>query len=552
MISEIDIPSHLRQYRQNRDVEELADRVYGEIGMPLSQYAVAAKLESMGFQDRYVELETPYNSVFELAVDVYQVLIKRLQHQVLNGDLSSYQSVTDRLSAGGILVGIWSFIRDYSLGLLFMAPLVSQILAIIFTSYALWAWLYFNIFQASVIAFGTILAFIATGGLTLSASREISRYVASNNYNLGYKIVKRYLLMGTVALLLLAALIYAINLITLFFPQQGMLISLVYMVVIGFWILSSVITYALKIYHWILLSVLAGTVFVITGMEYLHIGIYLSHWIGIGISSLIMSGYGIIFFYSQSGEKEEQIFQEQKLPPFEVLYYTNYQYFLYGTAYFAFLFLDRILAWSANNTNQPYIIWFDTAYELGMDWALIGFMLVTASLEYSIRKFSKIILPLQKQANPLFPESFNKYFQRFYWRQVILLIVIGCIAIVANYYLVSSLQYYEAQYQVVNDFFVSDIVFKVFWLASVGYLATSFGLLNSLFFFTLGKPGPVLQGIGGAIMANIIVGYLCSRLISYEYATIGLIAGGFAFASITGFHIIKFFKKLDYNYYSSY
>ncbi len=96
------------------------------------------------------------------------------------------------------------------------------------------------------------------------------------------------------------------------------------------------------------------------------------------------------------------------------------------------------------------------------------------------------------------------------------------------------------------------MTFKVFWMASIGYLFLIYGLLNSLFFFTLNRPELVMYAIMGSLFVNFITGFLCSRIFGLEYAVIGLIAGSVVFAVSTGILAKRFFKHLDYFYYSAY
>ena len=89
-------------------------------------------------------------------------------------------------------------------------------------------------------------------------------------------------------------------------------------------------------------------------------------------------------------------------------------------------------------------------------------------------------------------------------------------------------------------------------MGATGYIFLIYGLMNSLFFFTLNRPEFVMYAIVPSLVVNCIVGYVCSRVISFEYATIGLIAGAVTFAVITGLIARRFFRHLDYFYYSAY
>jgi len=214
--------------------------------------------------------------------------------------------------------------------------------------------------------------------------------------------------------------------------------------------------------------------------------------------------------------------------------------------------MDRILAWSAGPPPPEYIIWFNTPYELGMDWALISLVITIAMLEFSVHSFSKNLIPAQKKATISKTKLFNRFFKRFYIKQVLLLLVIGSLSIIGTYYGVLSLRIFENEVPEIADFFANPMTYKVFWMASIGYLFLIYGLLNSLFFFTLNRPELVMYAMIGSLFVNFIVGYLCSRIFGLEFAVIGLIAGSIVFATVTAILAKRFFKHLDYFYYSAY
>ncbi|MDR8389778.1 hypothetical protein NC796_01430 [Aliifodinibius sp. S!AR15-10] len=529
-------------------VDHLSRKVRQSMEVPTDVYAVAVELESMGVNDKRARKEYRFNSIFDLAEEVYEQIKQELDEE-LSEDKTKQQQ---KLTSGSVWERILAFVRYYGAGLLFMAPMFSQILSVVFITYSLWAWLYFNELQATVIAIGTIVAFVATGGITLTAGREISYYFrGQENYYLSYKVSRNIFGIGLLVLLAVGMLIYLVNLVIPFYPHNMMVLSGIYMLFIGIWLLSSTILYALQKHFMILMAVLAGTGVVILGMEYLDMGIYYSHWFGIFISSLVMLIYSFSFLKYQIYKNEADT-KKQHLPKFEVKYYNNYRYFIYGTCYFLFLFLDRIMAWSTGTPPPPYIIWFNTSYELGMDWALISLVLITASLEYSVNRFSTLILPIQKKTNLTFNKKFHDFFKDFYIRQLFLLSMVGLLSIIGNYYLVNSFRGMSSEIQIVEDFFSSAVLYKVFWLASFGYLFTSVGLMNTLFFFTLGRPEPVVRAMTIAILVNIVVGFVCSRWYSFEYAVVGLVAGGLTFAVITAVYARRFFGDLHYYYYSAY
>lgn len=527
-------------------VDQITERVYELIGNPISKWAVAATIESLGVRNVDAQTDYGYQSVFELGDEVYRRIKTREQKAAFEDEQDE-----DGFKFGGLGRTLKLFAKHYTAGMVFSMPMLSQIIAIIVFEYALWAWFDFNEAQATVVALGTMLSFILTGGFIQTLGRLVSKYKGEGNYYLAAKATVSVLKIGIPFVLISAVVIFAINLILPFYPQQLIILSMIYMVLISLLLLSASVLFATEQRLMILIGIVAGTIFVIFGMDFAGLGIYISQWLGILTSTVIISVYAFIYYRLKIRTLRQELFK-QSLPEGEVSYYNTYRYFVYGFCYFTFLFMDRLMAWSAGPPPPEYIIWFNTPYELGMDWALISLVITIAMLEFSVHSFSLNLIPAQKKAVISKIKLFNRFFKRFYIKQILLLLVIGGLSIVITYYGVLSLRIFENEVPEIADFFANEMTFKVFWLASIGYLFLIYGLLNSLFFFTLNRPEMVMYSMIGSLFVNFITGFLCSRIFGLEYAVIGLIAGSAVFGISTGILAKRFFKHLDYFYYSAY
>ncbi|RNC86135.1 MAG: hypothetical protein ED557_01385 [Balneola sp.] len=509
----------------------------------MSSWAVAATIESLGIRDIDAQTDYGYPSVFELAEYVYE----QIQNQIANSG-KEFKKKKHRV---GFFESIGLFGKHYSAGLVLSMPMLIQIAAILIFEYALWAWLRFNEAQATVIAFGTIASFIITGGFIQVIGRLVSKYKGEENYYLAAQAIVKVLRFGVPFVLLCALILILLNAAFPFYPASMLLLSVVYLVLISMLLLTAAVLFATELRFMILFSITVSTFLVIGLMEITSLGVYVTQWIGIIFATLIMGGYSFLYYRIKIRELRQELLK-QTLPNQEVSYYNNYRYFVYGFCYFLFLFMDRLLAWSAGPPPPPYLIWFNTPYELGMDWALISFVITIATLEYSIHAFSKHLIPAQKNISLNNFRIFNKYFRSFYLRQLLLLFIICSASVFATYYGILSLRVFEQQIPEIRDFFANPITFKVFWMGSIGYVFLVYGLLNSLFFFTLNRASFVVYPILIALLINFVVGFVCSRWYGMEYATVGMLAGAVTFALITLLLARRFFKHLDYYYYSAY
>ena len=240
-----------------------------------------------------------------------------------------------------------------------------------------------------------------------------------------------------------------------------------------------------------------------------------------------------------------------KMPRYSIIAWSVSPYFVYGIMYFGFLFLDRIIGWSApylpGGAPPPYIIWFRTPYEVGIDLALISLILTIAMLEYTINEFSTMLIPTQQKVKAVKVQRHNLSFKIFYFRQVALLVIVAIISIIVSYHVVEWLK--TLPEAVLGDNVITPFVFR--W-GMVGYAFMALGLLNSVFFLSLSRPKFVHRSIGIGIIVNVIVGFILSRTVIYYYSVIGMVAGAIVFAAVSTWFALKIMDELDYYYYSSY
>ena len=88
------------------------------------------------------------------------------------------------------------------------------------------------------------------------------------------------------------------------------------------------------------------------------------------------------FSWLRSKKSKNQANREIKLPRLNALIYSLTPYFCYGTAYFSFIFADRIAAGTAINPALGLIFAINSEYQRRMDIALLNFLLLVPLVEY--------------------------------------------------------------------------------------------------------------------------------------------------------------------------
>ncbi|MCX6134837.1 MAG: hypothetical protein NTU47_13575 [Ignavibacteriales bacterium] len=446
---------------------------------------------------------------------------------------------------------ILRFFRYYGEGAVTAMPMIGQIVCILVLRYSLWAWVDFTEAQATIVALGTLLSFIVTGGFIQSIGREGIRLVGSENYFLAEKICWKLVAQGTFTVLGVAIAIFLANLVIPLYDTRLTLVSLMYYVLLSeIWLYSSVAVVLSRPMS-VLAVTLAGVVPVYCIMEYTSLGIYLAHWSGMGFALILIMLYTMIVF-RRTAESTIPELKSGRLPKPSVRAYLIAPYFVYGVFYFLNIFIDRFVSWSAPSPEPPpYMFWFRTSYELGLDWALISLVFTLALLEYIIHEFSHFQIPAQKAVKCVRVEDYIGFFRRFYRKFLFLVAVVAVIDILVTYFGVMYFRQFS-EIKEVREFFSSPTTYLVFYAASVGYLLIAIGLYNGLFFFTLSRPEFVLRSIIPATAVNLLVALIASRCIHYEYGVLGLVAGGATFAVLSTRYAQEFFRNLDYYYYAAY
>jgi len=525
------------------DRELLARDVQGVLGNPIDSWQVAATLESLGIRDVDAREQFSKENVFELATEIEQ-LIRETKRVPVEAPVVQRKKKrrTGRLKR---------VVRYYGKGALTALPIFGQIAAILILRYSLWAWVDFTEAQATVVALGTLLSFVVTGGFIQGISREGIRYIGSQNYFLAEQVSWKLVGYGTITVLLVGCTILLLDLMIPFYDTQLVLVSLTYYVLLSeLWLYSSV-AFVLNRTLSVFVIMTAGVVPVFYIMEFTSLGIYVAHWCGLVFTLIVMMTYTITDFRSLASMTASEL-KLGRLPRPSVRAYLVAPYFVYGFFYFLNLFIDRIVSWSAPHPElPPYVIWFRTPYELGMDWALISLVMTLALMEYVIQEFSHYQLPVQKAVKFIHAEQYAKFFKRFHDKFFLILLGVGVLDILITY---SGVLYFRqfSDVKEIRDFFANPITFFTFYAASAGYFFIALGLYNSLFFFTLSRPEFVLRAIIPATAVNLVVGLVASRWFDYQFGVFGLVAGGITFAFLSWRYARKFFRELDYYYYAAY
>lgn len=534
---------------QNENIQFLIIEIKDKIGKPVSSRVVVATIESLGIRDIDTPIDFGMPSVFALAELVYEKLTNSSEYI---GMKNKKEREAELKNPGIIPISdyLWVktkiFAQYYPLGLFHLFPVILQILAIIFFGYSLWTFVGFNHVQSTAVVLGVIIGLVVTGGFVQVIGRQTSFYWNHEDYMMTKKIVNYLLKIGTSSIILFLGLLFIGNVFFYVYPYQVLCIIFIYAFLIGLLLLLLAPLHTIK-QRWIItIAVFIGTAVAILLKTQTNISIYFTHWIGIGVAIIISRVFLTLFFRNLIRKKKA--FSKGKVKPILLIYH-NYKYFFYGLLIYIFIFIDRVLAWSSGiNGSLPFVIYFEKNYELGMDLAILVFLLLAGVLEYGVASFSKFIDFGQKSTPYNTPKAFGRLLYKMYWQHVALLLGTSIALFILIYNLIHASWGYSGQFNESLD----SVSVNVSIIGGLGYMFLAWGMLNTLYLFTLGQPDKPLKAIVLACTLNLLIGLFLSRFVAYEYSVFGMLFGSILFMGLTLRANIKFFKNLDYYYYAAY
>ena len=522
-------------------LDELVDFVLGQTGMPVDRWAVAATLESRGLRDVDARERYGRSDIFDLADEVY-VRCRR------DGKAATSASTTH--PAVSISARLVRFLRFYGQGAFFAIPMVVQIASITVLGFGLWADVDFTVAEATAVSIATLMSMVVTGGFVQSIGRLGLFYREQESHLLAERVLRRLIAVGAIVSAAVGLAGYLLNAITGWFPLGLSTVALVYYLLLsGFWLVLAVL-YALQRRLGIIASTTAGIALIGALQVLTPIPVYAAQWLGLcgAIGVAYVWGHRLLRSAAAGVSGDLRL---ARLPRTAILAHAVSAYFVYGILYYVFLFADRIIGWSADAEDQPFLITFRTPYELGLDWALLALVLTIAMLEYTINEFSATIIPVQERFGAEQIEAHNAYFRRFYARQLGLLVALSVFSGLLVYFGVIALQRLDGLGNL--DVFLDDPVTRsVFPWAVVGYSLLVWALMNGVFFFSLSQPSFALRPLVAGVLVGIAVGLVASRTGPYWWSVVGLTAGSAVFAALTTRHAVRVLRRLDYYYYSAY
>lgn len=515
-------------------LKAIADDVLNVKKKPEDEFEVAAILESNGWTDRRASDTFQVENVFVLAKEVWKII----RGKKIFAPFTPMSKITFNEYP-------LKFIRNFLKGSIFALPMAISVFAMLTIRFSLWSYESFDVEIATSIAIGTILSFLCIGGFTQAIAKQGYVYIKQGYYNMAkqstfYFVRLGYLLSAAVTVLMIVG-----NAFFSIFPNRMLIIIVLYFFMLNAIWLAVTIMYILDkelIFSGLLVL---GIAIIYLLFMILRIDIIVSQIITLAIIAILGSVIALSIFVNHERKRNKEGAQPV-LPRKTIILNSVISYFIYGFTYFAFLFTDRIVAWSTSSSYMPFIIWFRGEYELGLDFALLILIIPMGFVEFIVNDMMNSIAETQKDYYSYEVDKMYKRYVSIYIKRVITIFIISAVNGVLIHALLMLI---KNRYFPFIDIAISPTTYFVFMVAMFGYAFTAIGLLNAEILFCVAQPKMANKCIFPAMVINIVLGFLLSRWIGYEYAVFGLLIGSIAFVAISAFMVLKMLKKVDYYLY---
>src|SRR5262249_38985251 len=216
--------------------------------------------------------------------------------------------------------------------------------AMLVWGYGIWGAIDLELTQGSGVALGFIASYVVAGGFIQAIVRRGLFYIYQQEEGLaqwaalrGFKIAVRSMLALTIPALLINALFHIL-------PWPMLAIALAFYIGLGILWLTWALIYLVRRTHFFLMITIVALAVVIASAKLAHVPPIVANAIG------VVTADALSYFIArrQLGKlaARRAIGPAVNPPRSAVLVYSTARYFVYGLLFSAFLFADRVIAWT--------------------------------------------------------------------------------------------------------------------------------------------------------------------------------------------------------------
>jgi uncharacterized membrane protein len=425
--------------------------------------------------------------------------------------------------------------KEYWKGSLFALPLAVAGIAMLLLKFSLWGGA-LPPDTAMAVSLGTFSSFVVSGGFVQAMSRQGLFHLGCGQFRMCEAVTWWWVRAGMAAILGASIGGVVVGLYFGWLSAHLSILAAAQMVALGgFWLACGAL-YMLERELLVGLAVALGIACVVALHSLLKMELVISQLLGICVATAVSLFLG--------GDVLQKRTRQDRLATAEVVSLQGLlevaPYFAFGALYYLLMFADRVIAWTAGESSGSLPLRFRNEYEAAMDAALFAFILQVGWVRYAATSF-RDSLQLEQERHILEERlQFNAVMRARYLSIAKGFPPIAFGAVFLVWIAVSQLPH-----------FATPAIQRLVPWSMLGSVLLVWSLWNVSLLFLLSRPSEAVRAAGAALAVNVMVGYLCSRIWSYEEAAAGLIAGGIVFAAYSTRASLRTFRKLDYFHYAS-
>lgn len=512
------------------DLVRISTLVMSKVPNPLDKYEIAATLEFFGWNDNRVKETFGQENIFSLSESIWDFVQKGREEE----PAEQYESKF--IFRNYLTESLKTFLR----GLTFASPLAISAIGVLVLRFSLWSGKAYTQSMVTSISIWAIISMIAIGGFTQAVARRSFIYPEGNSTYGARKTAYYYIRLGLIFSIGAAGYFFLLNWLFPIYPSASIII-LCFLFLSAIWLCFTML-YILKQELAVSGLISAGAVLAFVLSVLFKLSSVYS--LLIALCMLAIAGYFVSKKYFLQAEEKLGQGNAAPLPHPSLMLFTTLPYFRYGLFYFLFLSLDRLLAWSAHSSQIPYLFLFRGDYEFGLDFAMFAFLIPLGLAEVFAGDI--LLKSSYNQRNYSIKEMslINRLYKNYYLKKVYIISLFCLISGILLYYFLTFLS--GSGFVPLNTL-SNPVTHFVLIIAIISYSVLSLGLMNSLLLFRHAQPRMAGHAIIAAILANLALGFILSRWITYSWAVFGLLGGSVVFWLLTTRAVLKTFSDLQYN-----
>ena len=478
---------------------------------PLNVRDLATRLETEGVTDAVARSEFGYETAHSMA----ETWLPRV--------LTYGPTLEPPLAHKGLL-------REYVNGIAFSVPLLFSCLSMLTLGFALWGGELPNE-DATAVGIGTVGSFLLAGGVVQAMVRRGLFFHTTQQPSMCASSIRHWFavgvgIVGVGSLVLLAASEY-----WTWLPSRVNLVAAAFCVTLGIFWLAAGAFYVLE----------KGALLVWLNLAGIGVVWFLHAWCALplitsqllALAACCSAGTWIVLRFLRqivgSAQSDVGAWDLAKEA------YAVWPFFLYGITYYLLLFGDRLSAWTAQTYSAPLAVQFRGDYETAINIGLFTFVVLAGWVHCATAAFYTVIARSSKSHLVTEISAFRADVQRCYQKYALLLVALGVAAGLISFGVGTA-----------TGLLTGATTLQTAVASLIGYVLLMFGLWNVNLLFGLSSPVAAVRSAAIGCLANLCLGYLCSRVWGYEYAVIGFLAGGAVFAMASRASVLQAFQELDY------